>query len=288
MPSAGLLPDWLLSTAAAATIFAVMFDVGLSIVPGESRWVARHPVLVAKALFSVLVAVPAAAWIVMRVLDLPRGVEVGIMLMSVSPGAPVALRRSIGAGGHRSFAPFLQIAVAALAVISMPLSIAALDEYYAGSASVEPRHIARQVLLAQLVPLAVGMLVRRYAPVATVRMGTAVHRLAGALLAALMILALVDLGPVVAGAGARVALAAALVTVLALFIGHLLGGPEPATRTATAIASAMRNPGLALVVAALNDAPPVVSATIVAYLVASAFTVLAYIAWRKRSSPASS
>ena len=67
--------------------------------------------------------------------------------MAISPGAPVALRRSLGAGGHRSFAPALQIAVALLAVVSMPLSIAALDEYYGGQATVDPRHLGAPGLL---------------------------------------------------------------------------------------------------------------------------------------------
>jgi len=141
----GVLPEWLLAGVAAAAIFVVMLDLGLAIVPGESRWVAKRPVLVAKALFTVLIAVPAIAWMVLRVFDFPREIEIGIMLMAISPGAPVALRRSIGAGGHPSFAPALQIAVAALAVVSVPLAIAAFDEYYAGTASIEPRHLARQV-----------------------------------------------------------------------------------------------------------------------------------------------
>ena len=135
---AGIVPDWLFSIVAVATVFTVMFDIGLAIVPGDFRSLGTHPGLMLKGLFSVLVAVPALAWIVARALDLPRAAEVGIMLMAISPGAPVALRRSLGAGADRSFAPALQIAVAALAVISMPLSIAAFDEYYGGSATVDP------------------------------------------------------------------------------------------------------------------------------------------------------
>ena len=280
---AGVLPEWLLPAAAAATIFAVMFDLGLAIVPGESAWVAKRPWLLGKALFAVLVAVPALAWIVVRIVDLPRAVEIGIVLMASAPGAPVALRRSIGAGGHRSFAPALQIAVAAAAVISMPLSIAAFDEYYGGSATIEPRHIARQVLIAQLVPLGVGMLVRRLAPAAAARLAPRLDRVAGGLLTGLIVLALIDFWPSLSGASTGALAAIFTVTLLALAAGHLLGGPEPATSTATAIASAMRNPGLALLVATLNDAPPLVNATVVAYLVISALTVLAYVAWRRRS-----
>ena len=163
MIATGIVPDWLFTAVAAATVFTIMFDLGLAIVPGEFRWVARHRALMAKALFAALVAVPALAWAVARALDLPRPAEVGIMLMAISPGAPVALRRSLGAGGHQSFAPALQIALALLAVVSMPLWIAAFDEYYAGTATIDPRHLARQVFVAQLLPLGLGMLARRAA-----------------------------------------------------------------------------------------------------------------------------
>ena len=65
------------------------------------------------------------------------------------------------------------------------------------------------------------------------------------LLILLVLLALIDVWEVVIGAGLRVTLGIVLVTLLALCVGHLLGGPKPATRTATAISGAARNPGLA-------------------------------------------
>lgn len=53
------------------------------------------------------------------------------------------------------------------------------------------------------------------------------HRVAGILLASLMVVALVDFGPVVAGAGLPVTLAAALVTTgLALLVATLLASAE--------------------------------------------------------------
>jgi BASS family bile acid:Na+ symporter len=85
------------------------------------------------------------------------------------------------------------------------------------------------------------------------------------------------------GAGFRVACAIVLTTLAALGIGHLLGGPEPATRTAVAISSAARNPGLALLVAALNSASDAIQGTVLAYLVISVFTIVPYVAWRRRA-----
>ena len=284
MPIDGPVPASILTIVAAATLFVVMFDAGLSIVPGEFRWVLRRPALLIKALFSVLIAVPVIALVVTRALDLPRLAEVGIVLMAISPGAPVALRRSLGAGGHRSFAPALQIAVALLAVVSMPLSIAALDEYYGTRAVVDPRQLARQVFFAQLLPLSLGMVMTRLFATTAAQLAPRLHRIAGMTLIAFLAIVLIDIWPVVVGAGWRAATTIAIVTALALAVGHLLGGPEPATRTATAITSAARNPGLALLVVALNASNPAIAATVLAYLIVSALTVIPYAIWRTRAA----
>jgi predicted Na+-dependent transporter len=280
----GPVPEWLLSIVAVATVFAVMLDLGLAIVPGEFRWVLQRPAILARGLFAVLVAVPALAWLVARCFDLARPAEVGIMLMAIAPGAPFALRRSLGAGGHRAFAPALQIMVAVLAVVSMPLSIAALDEYYGATATVSPQALARQVFVAQLLPLFLGMLAARVAPALTARVEPRLRKLSGMLLILLFAVVVIDIWQPVLHAGGRVALAAATTTLLAIAVGHLLGGPDAATRTATAISSAARNPGLALFVATINNASPAIEATVLAYLIVSAATLIPYVAWRKHAA----
>ena len=285
MTLGGTVPEALMTVVAAATVFSVMFAIGLGIVPREFRWVLQHSGLVARGLFSVLIAVPVVALAVARAFDLSRPVEIGIVLMAISPGAPVALRRSIDAGGHHAFAPALQILVAVLAVVSMPLSISLLNEVYAGHATIEPGQLARQVFTAQLLPLGLGILIRYAWPAGAAWLEPRLARLATALLLLLAVLAVIDIWQVVVNAGPRIALAIATVTALALAVGHLLGGPDPATRTAVAISSAIRNPGLALVVATLNAAPPEVIATVLAYLIVSASTLIPYVVWRRRSAP---
>ena len=98
-----------------------------------------------------------------------------------------------------------------------------------------------------------------------------------------MVVGLATLGEATVRSGTGVLAACALTTVAALCIGHLLGGPEPATRTSVAIISAARNPGLALLVATLNAAPAQVTATVLAYLVVSALVITPYAIWRHRA-----
>jgi BASS family bile acid:Na+ symporter len=279
----GPIPEWVLTAFAAVTVFTVMFTLGLGIAAGELRWFWRHPGPIARGLFCVLVAVPVLAVAITRWLELPRLAQVGIVLMAIAPGAPVALRRSLAAGGHRAFAPSLQIGVAMLAVVSMPLSIAALNHVYAGHASIAPWDVARQVFVAQLLPLGLGIAVRHASAPLAARIEPHLARLGTILLAVLAVLALIAVWEVTLRAGLRVALGVMLTTGAALAVGHALGGPEPATRTAVAITSAARNPGLALLVATLNAAHPAIKATVLAYLVISVFAIVPYVVWRRRA-----
>ena len=63
-----LIPEWFISAFAVATVFVVMFHLGLGILPREFLRIWRQPALTLKALFSVLVAVPVIALVVSRTL----------------------------------------------------------------------------------------------------------------------------------------------------------------------------------------------------------------------------
>jgi bile acid:Na+ symporter, BASS family len=270
---------------AISAVFAVMFALGLGIVARDLLWVRERPALLVRGLVSVLVAVPLLAVLVVQLFQLPRWFEIGLLLMAVSPGAPVALRRSLGAGGHRSFAPTLQLCVAALAVVVVPAWVAILNRYYyGGQAWVGPGPVARQVFIAQLLPLGSGIVVRHFVPGRAERLATGIMRLGALLLLAFLVFASVGLVSSVLRVGPQLLVASAVVTMLAVTAGHVLGGPYADTRTALAVGSAARNPGLALVVATVNAAPPDVGYAILSYLLVSALTLAPYVAWRSRSA----
>lgn len=277
-----IVPEWFLSAFALATIFTIMLDVGLGILPGEFLWLWKRPGLMLRALFAVLVAVPAIAIAVARLLDLPRAAEVGLVVMAISPGAPVALQRSLSAGGHRAFAPGLQLTIALLAVVSMPLSIAALDQVYGGTASVGPWQLMKQVSVAQLLPVGLGVSIGAYAPAAAAWLKPRLRDTWRVLIILFALMAVVALSGAMVRAGPAVAIAVVLTTLGAIAVGHGLGGPESDTRTAVAISTSARNPGLALLVVAVNGAPAGVKVTVMSYMLVSALTILPYVLWRRR------
>ena len=127
------------------------------------------------------------------------------------------------------------------------------------------------------------MLLRHYFRVPAERIEPTLRRSGNLLLVVLLALALINIWHEVIGAGIKVAATVALVTLLALALGHLLGGPDQTTRTATAISCAARNPGLALLIVTLNGAPPLVTRAVLAYFVVAAITATPCALWRQRS-----
>lgn len=276
----GTVPAWLISAAVAATLVAVMLGLGLGIGLREVAAEWRRPGPIVRVLFGVLVLMPLAAIAIGRALGLPHEAEIGIVLMAIAPGAPVSLQRSLSAGGHRGFAPALQIAAATVAVVSMPLSVSLLDRLYQTAATIEPMQVARQVLVAQLVPLGVGIALRRLDPIRAERFHGIVSRAGAWLLAVTAVLVIVDAWAVTLEAGVRGVAAIVAITLAGLAIGHLLGGADPSARTAAAVTTAARNAGLALLVATRNDAPPGVTTAILAYLLVSLVVLVPYTLWR--------
>jgi hypothetical protein len=71
-------------------------------------------------------------------------------------------------------------------------------------------------------------------------------------------------------------------TVCALAIGWTFAWRDVEVRPAAAVAAAMRNPGLALVIATVNHAPPGVTSAVIGYTLGLAVTIVAFLRWRNR------
>lgn len=283
-----LIPFADLRYIAAPTVFTVMFALGLAIAPGQFAYIWQRPGPILRGSVSVLVLIPLLAIGLVTTVELPAPARIGIMLMAISPGAPVALRRSLDAGAHSGFAPSLQMFVVALAVVTVPLSVALLDRAFAMHATVEPLSVARQVFFAQLLPLGIGIALRRARPALAQRLEPRLAKLGNLLIALVVLVAVVDLWRLVLGEGMRPLLSVAALTLAALGVGHVIGTPEPSTRPAIAFGCAMRNPGLALLVASRNHLEPGVTSMILAYLLTSASVIVPYLVWCRRRARLSS
>ncbi len=202
--------------------------------------------------------------------------------MAISPGAPVALRRALDAGGHPHFAPALHLAIVMLAVVTVPTSVLILDWIFSKEVVVSPLDIGRQVFFAQLLPLALGATLRRWRPVLAQKLEPRLAKLGNLLLIGLGVMALVDLPSIIRHIGWLPSLAGFVMTFVALAVGAAFAWRDPEVRPAAAVAAAMRNPGLALMIASLNHAGPAVIAGIIGYAIGLGVAMVVFLQWRKR------
>ncbi len=277
--------SWL-SLLARATIFAVMLSLGLLLGREHIAAALRRRVVLAAIVFAVFIPVPVLAVLWVKTADLGGAVAAGIVLMAISPGAPVALRRTLTAGGQTAFAPALHLAIVLLAVVTVPLSVWLLDALFGAAFRITPLQVAEQVGVAQLIPLGVGVAMRAWMPALAARIEPPLARVSNAVMLVFGLVCVYLLRSQLVAIGWMPLAAGVVLTASALAIGATVAGRDAAARPQGAIAAAMRNPGLALYIATANNAPAGTMAAVLAYAIGAAVVVTGYMTMRGRRSPA--
>lgn len=272
------------------TIFVIMFALGVGL-RGDALVVLRHrPWLFVRSLLGTCLIVPLVAMLLMKVpasMVLAKPVRFGIGLMALCPSAPLTLRKAGLKGGDRELAALLQVLAAITAIVSIPL-VADLfrDAFAVQGWEIQPLHVARQVGMAQVLPLGLGLALRHWQPRLAERIVGPLNRLGNLLLLLLVVLVLAFtahlLVPFVASQLTAIGFMAVMV-VIALAVGYFSAGPDRSERTTLALVTSMRNPGLALLFANLYaPAEQSMKLTIVVYLLLTILLSVPFLRWQQR------
>jgi len=273
----------LVPMALTMSLAGLVVAAGLDATWYDLLYLFRRPLQLAKAVLAVNVIVPAAAVLLVFVFPLSPVARAAVLLMAVSPVPPLAPGKLLKVGAAKCYAYGLYLALALLSVLIVPLAVQILAGVYGVDVSMPAGLVARNVALSVLLPMGVGLLVRKAAPKVAQAVIPAIKAVATALL-------LLALGVLIVGAwpaltrlvGNGTLLAMALTLAIALAGGHLLGGPELRERGALAITAATRHPGIALMIANHNNADPRVSAAIIGMLLVGMVVAAPYQSWLKR------
>lgn len=272
-----------------ATLFAIMFALGLSLPEGTRALLRGRRALLLRVLLGSCFLVPLAAVLLFQLplsTQLSQPVRFGIALMALCPSAPLTLRKAGLAGGSRRLAATLQVSAGLAAIVSIPLMAALLTAIHDVEGwDLLPRQVAVQIGLAQILPLALGMLVRRRWPLWAESRTRFFNKLANLLLLILVLAVLVTTGhlliPFVRGNVLALAFMAAMV-LASMVIGFLLAGHDPRVQTTTALVTSMRNPGLALLFAGIyGPSMQGLKLAILAYLLVTVVLHIPFIRWRR-------
>ncbi|MGY1813090.1 bile acid:sodium symporter family protein [Blastococcus sp. SYSU D00820] len=215
--------DSALSTVALpAALAVVMLGLGLSLTVGDFARVGRHPRVVVLALALQLLVLPAVCAGLVLLFDLPPLLAVGMLLLAASPGGTTANLFSHLFRGDVALNITLTAVNSLIAVVTLPLitnlAIDWFDPAGAGNLGLQFGKTV-QVFAVVLVPVAIGMVVRRQAPAFADRMDRPVRVLSAVVLALVIVGTILAERENVGGYLADVGLPALLFCLLSLTVG---------------------------------------------------------------------
>ena len=274
------------------SLITLMVGLGLGL-QLDALTVFRHrPWLILRVLLGTCVLVPLAALFLFKLPlthQMTPGARFGIALMALSPSAPLTLRKAHLQGGDRHLAALLQVSAALLAIVSIPLLTDVFRAVYQVDGwEIQPKTVAIQVALVQVLPLTIGLVLRRLFPQFGARWALPIQKGAFLVNLAVVVLILAMVFPKLLQffQASPVAIPVmVLMAAIALGIGYVLGGRNAEERTTTALVTSMRNPGLALLFAITHGKDVVgIKMAIVSYLLVTILASVPFLRWSKGRS----
>lgn len=237
-----------------------------------------------RGVLAVNVAVPVTAVLMCMVIPLTTPVKIGIIVMAVSPLAPLVPGKLMRAGADTSRVVGLYALLVILSVVIVPATVALLSWLFPADATISVAAVGRLVLISILAPLAVGIAIASLAPALAQRLAKPVGLISNIALGVIVVALLVTQGRAMlalVGNGAVLVMAAAALS--GIVAGHLLGGPSEIGRKSLALAAATRHPGIAALIAKTNfGGDHSIILAIVLFLLVSVLVSVAYQQWLKR------
>jgi len=251
----------------AISLFLVKFGIGLTIAPGDLRFIRERPGLMLKSLAAVTVLVPIAVLIIILLVQPPR--------------RRWSLAKSKSRGGSAGYAASLQLVVTLFALISTPLVLGFLSSALNFKAEIDLLRVAKQVFVTIFLPIGLGVIVGARFPHLE-RLAAWLVKIATLFFFAVLLLILTKTAGAFLQMDLQSYLAIALTALAALAIGHLLAPKGPEMKTALALETAMRNPALALLIGALNFPQTKPLPILIPCVVISVLIVTIYAKWQGR------
>lgn len=262
-----MTPAQIVNLLTVAGLIAMMLSMGFKVSIDQVVTSIRQPRQVISGLLANFVFVPAATLGLLYLFDADHFVSVGFLILAVCPGAPVAPPFVGIARGDVPCAIGQMVILAGLSAVLAPVLLSVLVAQLLPESNLRIDYlvIVRTLLVAQILPLVVGLCIRHWLPKLTERIAKPVGLLANLLLLGVVVILLAREYQTLEAIRMRGWFGMLLLLTASLGIGWLCGGPGRPTRKALALTSASRNAAVALVIASKNfPATPAVS-TVIAF-----------------------
>jgi predicted Na+-dependent transporter len=244
--SADQLLTALFNAGVAVSIVATVLSLGMSFTVAQLLAPLRRVGLVLLMIGLNVLLIPAAAWGIAKAFGLTDNSVTGITLAAIGAAGAAGLKAAqLSKKADLAFAVSVVVVLQLLNLIAVPLWAGQV----VSGASISGTTILKDLLELVLIPLVIGLFVRaRYTENAALWQPELVRAANLALVIALGAGIAANWSAIVSLFGSRAILASVVIAAVALILGFLVGGRDPATRTTTGLISGLRFGSLGLII----------------------------------------
>jgi len=174
----------------AISLIIIMLGMGLSLTTDDFKRVFLYPKAVIVGLINQLVLLPLIAFAIASVFTLRPEIAVGIMILAACPGGPTSNLIAHLAKGDTALSVSLTALSSFVTLLTIPFIVNfALVHFLDESQMIQLNILATilQILVIVIIPVALGMLIRRYRETFAQRMARPVRIASGVVLALVIV-----------------------------------------------------------------------------------------------------
>lgn len=176
-----------------ASLFIIMFGMGLTLTKSDFARVLKYPKAVITGLVNQLILLPILGFAIAVLFDLSAELSIGIMILAACPGGATSNLITHLAKGDTALSVSLTAVASILTIISIPLIVSFSINYFMGvekTIELDIPKVFMQLLVITVIPVSLGMFIRSKKPGFADKMEKPV-KVASALVLALVIIGLI-------------------------------------------------------------------------------------------------
>ena len=230
-------------------VVSSMLAMGLSLTVPQILQPLKNVRLVLLALLGNFVLVPLLAFGITRIIPLDESLQIGLIVLATTAGAPFLVKEVQAAKGNLSLGVGLMFLLMIVTIFYVPIVLPLLLP----GVEVNGWDIAKSLIVTMLIPIVLGLMYRSHSPENAGQWAPVMNKVSGVALLIMLVTGLgLNLSHILDLIGSWGFLALILFAVGALLIGMLMGGRDPAVRSVLGLGTAQRNVAAAILVTSLN------------------------------------
>ena len=253
-------------------VVSSMLAMGLGLTVKQIIDPLKDAKLVVLSLIANFILVPLFVYGIITIIPLTEGYKTGLILLSISAGAPFLPKLADIAKSNVPFSIGLMLLLMVVTIFYLPVVLPKLLD----GAEVSSWAIAKSLITLMLTPLIIALLVRAYVEKAASVLKKLFEKLTNiALLLLTASLVILNTKHLVSMLGMPL-LSILIFLIGAMVIGYFLSGKDKATKVVSALGTGQRNISAAVLVATQNFEDPDVTIMLVAVAIFGLFIMMPY------------